>query len=490
MRHNLPVTNQEVMLEEGESIVSRTDLRGKILFVNRTFLRISGYTENELLGQPHNIIRHPDMPSAAFADLWATLKAGRPWVGIVKNRCKNGDHYWIEAHATPVYEDGEVVGYMSVRRQATREQIDFAERAYAGLRAGDRRLELRHGSLAVPRTLLHRLNPLWLMSLRQRLLLAGAGFGAYGLVLMAMVRSALPATWMLGAIGAGTACALYCAWWLSRDVVDRLDEARRHCRMLSAGQYDQRIPIDRDDEIGSLFLAMKSVQVRLGFEMQDQRRRADEALRVQSALDAADVNMMIADHDFRIIYANPSMREMMRKAQDDLRRALPAFDADALVGSSMDVFHRDPSHQRSLLANLDAPYRASITPGGRRFDLVVTPIRDAVGKQIGLVTEWRDRTLEMNALERDIDSVLRSAANGDFSRRLDVSAQDGFLQVLGQGVNELLTVTEASLKEGLSALRALAQGDLRHRVGSDLSGLFGEMRDITNATLDQLTHLV
>ncbi|HMA15685.1 MAG TPA: PAS domain-containing protein, partial [Kiloniellaceae bacterium] len=128
MRNNLPVTGREFALDGDELLVSRTDLRGVIVYVNREFARVSGYSEAELLGQPHNIIRHPDMPPEAFADLWRTLKAGRPWVGLVKNRRSNGDHYWVQAQVTPYHEGTRHVGYMSVRRRATRAAVDAAER--------------------------------------------------------------------------------------------------------------------------------------------------------------------------------------------------------------------------------------------------------------------------------------------------------------------------------------------------------------------------
>ncbi|MBL8491222.1 MAG: PAS domain-containing protein, partial [Rhodocyclaceae bacterium] len=130
MRTNLPVTQNEVVLRDDTLIVSKTDLKGRITYVNRDFLEISGFTEKELIGEPHNIVRHPDMPVEAFQDLWETLKAGRPWIGMVKNRCKNGDYYWVEAHAAPVWEAGQVVGYMSVRRKPSRDQVDAAEGAY------------------------------------------------------------------------------------------------------------------------------------------------------------------------------------------------------------------------------------------------------------------------------------------------------------------------------------------------------------------------
>ncbi|WP_301332245.1 methyl-accepting chemotaxis protein [Azonexus sp. R2A61] len=136
MRNNQPVTQNEIMLASGQMIVSKTDLKGLITDVNRDFIETSGFREEELIGQPHNIVRHPDMPAEAFADLWRTLKAGRPWSGLVKNRCKNGDHYWVLANVTPLYQDGRVSGYMSVRTAPTRQQIDAAERAYREFREG------------------------------------------------------------------------------------------------------------------------------------------------------------------------------------------------------------------------------------------------------------------------------------------------------------------------------------------------------------------
>ena len=110
MRRNLPVTGQEYPLRDGMTIVSRTDLKGRITYVNDDFVEAAGFTLDELIGQPHNLVRHPDMPEQAFADLWQTLKAGRPWTGLVKNRRKNGDHYWVVANATPVLDGGQVTG--------------------------------------------------------------------------------------------------------------------------------------------------------------------------------------------------------------------------------------------------------------------------------------------------------------------------------------------------------------------------------------------
>lgn len=147
MRNNQPVNDNEVLLTSEHLIVSKTDLKGIITYVNRDFVEISGYSEEELIGQPHNLIRHPDMPSEAFADLWRDLQARRPWVGLVKNRRKDGGFYWVAAAVAPLYENGKVTGYMSVRRQASREQIMAADSAYQRIREGRAgRLRIRHGA--------------------------------------------------------------------------------------------------------------------------------------------------------------------------------------------------------------------------------------------------------------------------------------------------------------------------------------------------------
>ena len=138
MRENLPVTGKEYPLNEGEDLISATDLKGRIRTANDAFVRVSGFDWEELEGSAHNIVRHPDMPEAAYADMWANLKADRAWMGIIKNRRKDGDHYWVDAFVSPAYEDGRKVGYESVRRVPSREHVQRAEKVYAAMKRGRR----------------------------------------------------------------------------------------------------------------------------------------------------------------------------------------------------------------------------------------------------------------------------------------------------------------------------------------------------------------
>ncbi|CAO3409732.1 Tar ligand binding domain-containing protein [Azospirillum largimobile] len=147
MRVNTPITDREVHLTEGVPLVSRTDTGGRITFVNQAFVEISGFDEHELIGAPHNLVRHPHMPKEAFADLWATVKSGRPWEGLVKNRTKSGDFYWVRANVTPVIENGAVVGYISIRSKPSRDEVAAAEALYAAMRDGRAAVALEQGAL-------------------------------------------------------------------------------------------------------------------------------------------------------------------------------------------------------------------------------------------------------------------------------------------------------------------------------------------------------
>ena len=135
MRVNEPVTDREVELADDDVLVSRTDPHGRITRVNEAFVAISGYSQEELVGQPHNLVRHPQMPEAAFADLWKTIKSGLPWEGLVKNRCKSGDYYWVQANVTPQMENGQIIGFISIRKKPSRADIAKAEALYAQMRA-------------------------------------------------------------------------------------------------------------------------------------------------------------------------------------------------------------------------------------------------------------------------------------------------------------------------------------------------------------------
>lgn len=160
MKKNLPVTQAEEDYSSNANILSTTNLKGAITYVNEDFIRISGFTKDELIGNNHNMVRHPDMPPAAFEQLWSTVKTGQSWMGMVKNRCKNGNHYWVDAYVTPIKKNGSVAEYQSIRRKPDRKFIERAEQVYPKLMDGKNPRQLRKNLPLIPKTLLWLLTPL------------------------------------------------------------------------------------------------------------------------------------------------------------------------------------------------------------------------------------------------------------------------------------------------------------------------------------------
>jgi len=308
MRDNGPVTNREMVLRDGDILVSRTDPGGRITFVNKAFVDISGYSEQELLGAPHNILRHPDMPKAAFADLWATVKSGRPWDGLVKNRCKNGDFYWVRANVTPVIEDGRLAGFISIRSKPGRDQIAAAEAVYATVRAGGpaaRGLVVRDG--AVRRTGAGARLRDWTASLTGRMtgaflllalcLLLVAGLGLHGmeattrtvqdqiLADAGALRSATEALYdrhlgiALAVLAAGFLLAVGLGRSLLGTALRPLDDLLRCFDGIARADYRQEIGIPAAREFRPVMAQLRALQAKLAYaalERAELERQAEE----------------------------------------------------------------------------------------------------------------------------------------------------------------------------------------------------------------------
>ena len=262
MRQNGPVTQQEVVMPVGTTLVSTTDLQSHILYCNPAFVRVSGFALDELIGQPHNLIRHPDMPAEAFRDMWATLKAGVPWTALVKNRCKNGDHYWVRANVTPVTEHGQISGYMSVRTTPSRAEVAQAEALYAQMRAeaasGRLLHRLQHGHL-LRAGMAARLRRLLRPGLGSQLILLSMAstVAAVALTLLLSRWGTLPA--VAGALLLGAALA----GWTRRQALAPLVQATAVARGMSAGDLSQTMGVDRQDEVGQLARSINQLNVNL-----------------------------------------------------------------------------------------------------------------------------------------------------------------------------------------------------------------------------------
>jgi aerotaxis receptor len=277
MRINHPVTDIEYILSDTEAIVSMTDTKGRITYVNPYFIEASGFTEEELLGKAHNLVRHPDMPPEAFEDLWNTLKQGMPWSGMVKNRRKNGDYYWVQANVTPVYENGQVTGYMSVRNKPAREAVQAVEAIYRQFREGRARgMAIRQG-MVVRTGLRGRVDALANLSLATRVALSqgllAAGLGCLGL---AALLGYVPTAGLLASLAlGGMALALW--FWLSmaRSMMGPLKLATKVARTIAGGDMGMQFEVEGNDEIAQLLRALKQVSVNLNTIVRDVRSNID-----------------------------------------------------------------------------------------------------------------------------------------------------------------------------------------------------------------------
>ncbi|MEC5218311.1 aerotaxis receptor [Actimicrobium sp. GrIS 1.19] len=280
MRLNTPITSTQYDISESETIVSTTDLQGNITYANPYFVEVSGFTLEELIGAPQNIVRHPDMPVEAFADLWSTIKRGEPWSGMVKNRCKNGDYYWVQANVTPVFENGKPVGFMSVRTKPTRAQVDAATRLYASLKAGNpERMAIENGA-GVRTGVLARLGKLASLSSSKRigfaLTLMLATLALLGLNLAFGSNTTNMRPWLQGLAIVALLSGVQLWVMLETTVLGPVRQSLAATRIMAGGDLTGEIKTDRHDETGQLLRALNQLRVNLRSIVGDVRRNSQE----------------------------------------------------------------------------------------------------------------------------------------------------------------------------------------------------------------------
>lgn len=268
MRNNQPTTGRAYFFPEDQTLISVTDLKGRITYCNTNFIHVSGYSREELLGQPHNIVRHPDMPEEAFRDMWATIQDGHPWSALVMNRRKNGDHYWVRANATPMLKGEEIVGYLSVRTSPSQDEVSAAESLYATMReeanAGKRVHALKGGRLVRNTTygrLMEALRPGPARFLATLIFLPGLVSG--------LVYELGAGYWAATAAGMMVATVSTVLAW--RKLVQPLFGVLRTANRIAAGELTQWVQVTESGLIGRLQLALAQMTVSVRTVVRDVR---------------------------------------------------------------------------------------------------------------------------------------------------------------------------------------------------------------------------
>jgi len=299
MRVNLPVTEIEYPLDDDTLILSTTDTKGRITYINQTFIEVSGFSEEELIGKAHNLVRHPDMPPEAFEDLWNTLKSGLPWTGLVKNRRKNGDFYWVIGNATPLVENGNIVGYLSVRTKPSREMVDKVTPIYRQLLEGKaKNLKIEKGQ-AVRTDLVGKISAFFNMTISKRiafcmgipalLLMCIGGAGWWGLA----PETAAPwlGDFIIGTTIVGVILSAILGFYMARNTSQPLRKAIEVANTMAAGDLNNKVVVDRTDEFGELLKALGQTGTNLRTTILDVRNSASSVSNATSEIAAGNLNL-------------------------------------------------------------------------------------------------------------------------------------------------------------------------------------------------------
>ena len=362
LKKNYPVTGIEKDYPDSTVIISETDLKGRITHVNDDFISVCGFSREELLGASHNIVRHPDMPPAAFADLWNTLKQGKPWMGIVKNRCKNGDHYWVDAFATPIYTNGQITGYQSVRVKPERELVERAEALYNDINAGK----------------LPRLDAWWKRAPGRTLIgLVGAG-------MLPLAVQGFLAGVPLSAFAAGVATLFPLAVLLSRYLTRPITSAADELAAVVDNRLMQYVYTGTIDEGGHMLLVARMLQAQLRTVI----GRVDEAsVTLSAAAEQASVTASQASEGGQqqqkeieqVVSAMHEMTTSSQKMADNARQAAEsAREADRTAQSSKEIVARAVASITALVEEVGHVSRviAELEGHGRNIGSVVKVIRE------------------------------------------------------------------------------------------------------------------
>ena len=474
-----PILDKEIEVAEDSTIVSKTDLFGTITFVNDAFVRISGYTEEELIGQPHNIMRHPDVPKAVFKDMWKTLESGKPWVQMVKNRCKHGEYYWVEANVTPIRENGDLVGYLSVRRRISDEQKTAASVLYKQIEAG--KVSIQNGyvnTLFSRLCLINHFNPMMIL-VGMIVLMSVAG------VLDALEILSYPVWLQLGFLVVFLGYALFVSSQLSK----RINDFSILLKGMAESNFRLQTNTTGNTWVSSLASDIKMMQVQMGAAYEENRSQLNYNLRLTTALDNASTSVMVVNRDNAIIFANQALISLFKTNKQAFRSEFDDFDADQLLHKPINLFNKAKSIESIFSDNLMESFDTEICLAGLDLRIVKSPVLNQKRECIGAVIEWTNLT-QQRKVEKTLDNALKIAAKGHTDVKVDTEGLDGFYLYSAVNINALLESLNNAIEDMVLIMVDLANGNMQNRMDKPLSGALDAMKGATNVSLDNLSSIM
>jgi len=460
MRNNQPVTQKEYPLSDDILLVSHTDLQGNIIYANEAFVEASGFTYEELMGQPHNLLRHPDVPADVFADFWGTIQRGRPWRQIVKNRRKNGDHYWVEANATPIIKNGEITGFMSVRTAATREQVAGAEAAYRAV--ADKKIKLRFGEVD---TLWKRFNPFahWppLVTLVPAVMLA------IGSEVYALIFGYRPG-WLNSSVIFMTVLSMvHVMYYLHRiqDAIKAVDE-------IANDNLTGLVKTHGSNTSGTINRRIKTLQIRLGAQKNEVLVTNRRSTRLEAGLDNLNTNIMLADQTGTITYFNDSLKTFLRVLEPEIVKEIPDFNLNKLLGKSVACLFEKNQHIMEELTSMNSEQTFKFEFFGAQLQLLLTPIFNADNQPLGVVIEWQD-IFQEKFVQESIAKLVDDASAGRLHSRVESSQLKGFYKTLATDINHLMDSLQNTLKDISILIGGLSAKDLTVSPQNQHQGQYG-----------------
>ena len=445
------VSQQRFMLDADTTLMSTTDQQSYITHANDAFIHASGYTLGELLDQPHNVVRHPDMPKAAFADMWYTLKQGEPWSGVVKNRRKNGDHYWVRANAIPMVRNGKTIGYMSIRTQATDEEIAAVEPLYKALNEGRCNKRVHKGlviskgwwgklaSLSLRWRTRSVMSLLWLAQMAG-LWLSGAGGMALAIGTLAMLVGCMAVEWQ---------------------IVRPAENVARQALSVATGESNSIQPLNRSDELGLTLRAIGQLGLMCRWLIND------VSSQVVSVRDGSD----------RLAQGNEDLNDRTRQTVANVQQTVATMNQMAASVQSN-------SETAAEVDKLSVAASGAATKGGNAMQTVVKTMDDIADstQRIGSITSLiNDIAFQTNILA--LNAAVEAARAGEQGK--------GFAVVAGE-VRHLASRSASAANDirkliDASASKVQSGSEQVHAAGRTMDDIVEQVKNVTQL-IAQISH--